>query len=72
MENNQNKPQEAFQVTGDWTNQSKALKSKFSQLTDNDLKVESGKENEMLKRVEARLNKNREEVISIINAEQPK
>lgn len=66
MENSQNKNPEAFKMTGNWDNQSKELKSKFSQLTDDDLKVESGKENEMLQRVETRLNKNRQEVINII------
>jgi uncharacterized protein YjbJ (UPF0337 family) len=69
MEANQNqgKSKEAFKVTGNWENQSKELKGKFSQLTDSDLKFESGKENELLERVEKRLNKKREEVINIIN-----
>jgi hypothetical protein len=66
MENSQNKTAEAFKITGNWANQSKELKGKFSQLTDEDLKFETGKENELLKRVETRLNKNREEVINII------
>lgn len=57
---------EAFKVTGDWTVQSKNLQSKFSQLTDSDVKFEAGKENEMLSRIETRLNKKRDEVISII------
>ena len=66
MENSQNKTTEAFKITGNWANQSKELIGKFSQLTDEDLKFETGKENELLKRVETRLNKNREEVINII------
>jgi uncharacterized protein YjbJ (UPF0337 family) len=61
-----NKTPEAFKITGNWEKQSKELKSKFSQLTDSDLKFESGRENELLKKVETRLNKNREEVINII------
>jgi uncharacterized protein YjbJ (UPF0337 family) len=69
MDVNQNKAKSnpAFKVSGNWENQSKELKGKFSQLTDSDLKFETGKENELLERVEKRLNKNRDEVITIIN-----
>jgi hypothetical protein len=35
-------------------------------LTDADLKFEAGKENDLLQRVQTRLNKKREEVINII------
>jgi len=66
MDANQNKPDEGFKITGNWEAQSKMLKSKFLQLTDADLKFEPGKENDLLKRVETRLNKKREEVINII------
>lgn len=68
---NQVKSNEAFKVTGNWENQSKQLKGKYSQLTDSDLKLEKGKENEMLNRVEKRLNKKREKVVKIINSAQP-
>jgi hypothetical protein len=61
-----NKSSEAFKISGNWEKQSKELKSKFSQLTDSDLIFEPGKENELLKKIEVRLNKNREEVINII------
>jgi len=67
MSNQEVKVQPEFKVTGNWNEQSKVLKSKFSQLTDADLKFEAGKENEMLTRIESRLNKKREEVINIIN-----
>lgn len=60
----------AFKIGDNWASQSKALKGQFSQLTDADLKFEKGKENELLNRVETRLNKNREEVINIINKAQ--
>ena len=72
MENTQKKTDVAFKITGNWADQSKELKGKFSQLTDEDLKFESGKENELLKRVETRLNKDRNEVINIIKKGQPK
>lgn len=75
MENKENKTEKKtvnpFKITGDWAGQSKNLKSKFSQLTDSDLKFETGKENELLKRLESRLHKNRDEVISIIKKAQP-
>jgi len=61
-----NKTPEAFKMAGDWKVQSKQLQEKFSQLTDADLKFEAGKENDLLGRVQTRLNKNREEVINII------
>lgn len=57
----------AFKISGNWAKQSVQLKEKFSQLTDSDLKFEPGKENELLQRVETRLNKKRDEVINIIN-----
>jgi hypothetical protein len=55
-----------FEVKGDWQAQSIQLKSKFPFLTDGDLKLEAGRENEMLKSMEARLHMNRAEVVEII------
>ena len=66
MTTNHNKSNEAFTITGNWKEQAKALKEKYLHLTDADLKFETGKENELLDRVEARLNKKRQEVINII------
>ncbi|XZF14625.1 hypothetical protein ACTHGU_00665 [Chitinophagaceae bacterium MMS25-I14] len=67
----QNKTNEDFKMTGDWSQQSKLLKEKFNQLTDADLKFETGKENELITRIETRLNKKRDEVINIIKKGQP-
>lgn len=66
MNTNQNKGQETFKITGDWEEQSKQLKEKFSQLKDSDLVLEKGKENELLGRLGNKLSKNREEVIAIL------
>jgi uncharacterized protein YjbJ (UPF0337 family) len=66
MEKKQMKSTEAFKISKNWDAQSKQLKAKFSQLTDSDLKFEPGKENELLGRVESKLNKKRDEVINII------
>ena len=46
--------------------QSKTLKEKFPQLTDADLKFETGKDAELFARLEKRLNKKRDEVISLL------
>ena len=70
MNTNHNKVQETFKITGDWKEQSKQLKEKYSQLKDSDLVFENGKENELLGRLENKLSKNREEVITIIQNSQ--
>jgi uncharacterized protein YjbJ (UPF0337 family) len=67
MSTNEIKSPEAFKITGNWEKQAEQLKTKFSQLTDDDLKFEVGKENDLLARVEKKLNKKREEVINIIS-----
>lgn len=64
---NTDKNAQSFKITGDWTKQATQLKEKYTQLTDADLKFEAGQENELLGRVETKLNKKREEVINIIN-----
>lgn len=71
MQKEKNDTAETFKIVGNWDDQSKRLKEKFAQLTDADLKFETGKENELLTRVETRLNKKRGEVINIIRKGQP-
>ena len=66
METTQVKKDETFKITGNWSEQSKQMKSKFPQLTDSDLKFEPGKESELLSRLETKLEKSHEEVIDII------
>jgi len=67
----ENKTGEQFKISGNWADQSKSLKNKFSLLTDADLKYESGKESELLGRLQNRLNKSREEVMAIIKKAEP-
>jgi uncharacterized protein YjbJ (UPF0337 family) len=67
MDTTQKKNGETFKITGNWDSQSKKLKEKFPQLTDADLKFETGKENELLSKLQTKLNLKREEVIAIIN-----
>ncbi|MES2617150.1 MAG: hypothetical protein V4613_04685 [Bacteroidota bacterium] len=66
MENNQQSSSEPFSITGDWDIQSIALKEKYPQLTDADLLFEAGKEDELIGRIESRLNINRSEIINIL------
>ena len=56
----------AYKIVGNWDEQSKTLKEKFPQLTDADLKFETGKDVELFARLEKRLNKKRDEVISLL------
>ena len=72
MESSKNKSTEEFKMAGNWDTQRTLLKSKYAQLTDSDLTYVPGKENELLTRVESRLNKDREEVINILRKGQPK
>ena len=64
------KPNEAFRISGDWNYQSRQLKHRYHQLTDEDLMYVQGKENELLQRIGAKLEKGRQAVIEIIRKEQ--
>lgn len=55
-----------FKVKGNWSIQSGKLKHKYPLLTDEDLKFETGKEAELLKKVGKRLNKSLEETTIIL------
>jgi hypothetical protein len=72
METTQNKTSktsattETFKIGSNWNSQSQQLRSQFSTLSDSDLKFETGKESELLGRLQAKLGKNREEVIALI------
>jgi hypothetical protein len=64
-------PGEAFRISGDWNAQSRKLKATFTQLIDEDLTFVVVKENSLMKRIEKKLNKTRDEVIEIIKNAQP-
>ena len=57
---------ETFKINGDWELQSKQLIETYSQLTEADLKLEPGKENELIRRIEVKLGKKREDVIELL------
>jgi uncharacterized protein YjbJ (UPF0337 family) len=71
MQTTHTKQEEKFGITSNWEDQAKTLKEKYSDLTDNDLKLDPGKEEELVTRLEKRLSKKREEVIAIIKKGQP-
>jgi len=71
MDAKNNKSTEALKISGDWSQQADALKDKYPNLTDSDLKFERGREDDLIKRMELRLHKKREEVINIIKKVQP-
>ncbi|MFD1096143.1 hypothetical protein [Salegentibacter chungangensis] len=64
----ENKTTEIFKFSGDWDKQSKALQEKYPKLTAEDVKFESGKEMDLIKRLETKLNKDRNEVVSILKS----
>ncbi len=66
MDTTENRSGGPFKIKGNWEIQSKQLQEKYPQLTDADLKFETGKESELLSRLEARLHKNRVLVMNII------
>ncbi|MHB1921317.1 MAG: cupin domain-containing protein [Chitinophagaceae bacterium] len=66
MKTARNKKPEHYEVIGDWEIRSKQLQEKFPQLTDEDLELKMGKEDEMLARLGIKLNKNGDEVLNII------
>lgn len=61
-----------FKMTGGWKIQSKMLQEKFMLLTNTDLKYEETKYKELLKQIQARLDKKREEAINILKNSQIK
>ena len=56
------------EVKGNWNLQKGKLKQKFAILTDNDLKFEEGKKEEMLGKLQVKLGKTKEELQKIIAA----
>ena len=57
---------ECFRISENWDLQSKLLRRRFPQLTPSDLEFQKDEEEDLVKRIEKRLNKKRTEVIEII------
>ena len=55
------------ELKGNWNETKGKLKQKFALLTDNDLLLVEGKQDEMLGRLQARLGKTKEDIHKIIS-----
>ena len=55
------------ELKGNWKETKGKLKQKFAMLTDNDLLLVEGKQDEMLGRLQIRLGKTKEEIYRIIS-----
>lgn len=53
---------------GNWNETKGKLKQRFAHLTDDDLKYEEGKEDELLGRLESRLGKGRDEIKRLLDS----
>jgi uncharacterized protein YjbJ (UPF0337 family) len=58
----------AVPAKGNWGEKKTKLKAQFSTLTDEDLKYENGKKDEMLEKVQIKLGKTKDELSTIIAA----
>ncbi|MEY3239070.1 MAG: hypothetical protein RIR11_508 [Bacteroidota bacterium] len=57
-----------IEMKGNWNEQKGKLKQKFAMLTDNDLMFAKGKKEEMYGRLQIKLGKTKEELVSIIES----
>lgn len=55
------------ELKGNWSEIKKKLKQKFAMLTDNDLQLLEGRQDEMLGRLQAKLGKTKEELKKMIS-----
>jgi hypothetical protein len=55
-----------FKISGDWSKQADELRDDYPTLTFQDLKFSRGKEDDLIHRIELRLHKKREFVISML------
>jgi hypothetical protein len=53
-------------ISDDWGRQSTFLQEQFPELTDEDLELEEGNEDELIRRIEIKLNINKNEVVSYL------
>lgn len=56
------------ELKGTWNEHKTRLKNKFPVLTDNDLKFEFGKKDEMFAKLQAKLGKTKEELYEVMEA----
>ncbi|MGE5403056.1 MAG: CsbD family protein [Ignavibacteriales bacterium] len=56
-----------LEIKGNWNVIKGRLKQKYSNLTDDDLKYEEGKDDELLGRLQKKTGQSRQEIINFIN-----
>ena len=56
-----------LEIKGNWNELKGKIKQTYGNLTDDDLKYEEGKEDEMVGRLQKKLGKTRQEVIKLLN-----
>ncbi|MFD0964290.1 hypothetical protein [Pseudofulvibacter geojedonensis] len=64
------KKHEVFKVKENWYKQSEALKKTYPKLTNYDVKFETGREIDLISRLKTKLDKDRSEIIQILNKNQ--
>jgi uncharacterized protein YjbJ (UPF0337 family) len=57
-----------LQIKGNWNEMKGKIKQQWGDLTDDDLKYEEGREDELLGRIQKKTGKSREEVVNYINS----
>ena len=57
-----------LKIKGTWNELKGKMKQKYANLTDDDLKYEEGKDDELVGRLQKKLGKAREEVVEMLNS----
>ena len=57
-----------LRIKGNWNQLKGRIKQKWGELTDDDLKYEEGKDDELIGRIQKRTDQRREEIIDHINS----
>lgn len=59
-------PSNTVTIKSNWKDSAKKLQAKFPALTDSDVRFTEGQSEDLMKRIETRLQKKREEVVGIL------
>ena len=59
---------DTLRIKGNWNQMKGKIKQKYPDLTDDDLMFVTGRENELLGRIQRKTGKSRDEVVSYINS----
>ncbi len=57
-----------LEIKGNWNEMKGKVKQQWGDLTDDDLKYEEGREDELLGRIQKKTGKSREEIVNYINS----